>query len=106
MYVDMSIKIRDLENKVLEEKVNGSLEPITVGKVLVGALLNSPDQHMISGADKEARFRLAVQLTASSNATISIDSRDIDLLKDVVGKSFGTLVVGRVYDILNRKPPE
>lgn len=105
MHVDLSLKIRDLNNKVLEEVVHGSQEPITLGKVLVGALLNSPDQFgPMSGADKEARFRLAVRLS-STDASTELTDKEVDLLKDVVGKSFGTLVVGRVYDILNRKSP-
>lgn len=72
----------------------------TVGKAIRAALYQSyPDEQNLSGAEKDSRGALAFRLTGKSGATVLPE--DLVLIRKVVGKLYGPLVVYRLYRILD-----
>lgn len=55
----------------------------------------------LSGEEKAARFQLAVKITACTDLAYDFKPEDLVRLKTVVGKGYGPLVVGRVFEYLN-----
>lgn len=95
MKVDFSTAILDLTGKPLVENEN----PITLGSISCTALTAlAPDESQLAAATKVSRFRLA--LIASTGGEQDITPEQLVELKDLVGKLFAPLVVGRVYEIL------
>lgn len=72
----------------------------TVGKAIRAALYQSyPDEQNLSGAEKDTRGALAFKLTGKPDAKPSPE--DLVLIRKVVGKLYGPLVVYRLYRILD-----
>jgi len=71
---------------------------ITLLSVCTDALLAQYPDERLQGTEKARRYRLALRL---SEGEVDLKVEDVALLKDLVGKSFGPLVVGQVWDILD-----
>jgi hypothetical protein len=96
MKINFDTELRDLYDKPLP---NGGDKPLTLAEVACTALLAAiPDDQMLSMEDKVKMFRLA-QLAAKGGEQ-DIKTEDATLLKNRVGKCYGALIVGRVYDLI------
>lgn len=97
---DFSTVITDLNGKPLTGQSEG--KTLTLGEVCANALLAQfPDETNLPGADKVKRFDLAMKVSTAKNVTLSAE--DTALLKTVIAKGFGPLVVGRSWALLD--PP-
>jgi hypothetical protein len=96
--LDLSQSLVDLDNKPI---LNGQ-EPITLGAVISTALLTPfPDEQNLSGEEKTKRFLLALKVHQGRDAGLTAD--ETALIKKLVAKLYGPLIVGRVWAIID--PP-
>ena len=78
-------------------------EPMTIRLAATRSLTASfRDEQSLPGEQKIVRFRLALKMTDTDEP--NLEAEEIVLVKKVVGKMYGPVVVGRVYAILD--PPE
>jgi len=83
-------------------QVLGESEPMTVRLAATRAL--TPiyrDEPSLPGDEKVKRFHLALRLVDSDEP--ELQAKDIILIKDMVGKFHGPVVVGRVWEIIDPK---
>lgn len=75
-------------------------EPMTVRLAATRALTAVyRDEQNLKGDEKVARFHLALKVTDEDEPDLKAE--DIVLIKMVVGKMYGPVVVGRVWSILD-----
>lgn len=81
------------------EPVDDGGKPATLGAVAVKALLaNYPDEKGIDGKEKVRRFTLSAVCFNEAEADVSVE--DVALLKGLIAKAYGPLVVGRAFAII------
>ncbi|MDQ7799572.1 MAG: hypothetical protein RDU76_11635 [Candidatus Edwardsbacteria bacterium] len=74
----------------------------TVGTIAVEALqIFDTRDTAISGDEKAKRWKLACRIHGQAEAEISIE--EAKLIKDLVGKYYGPVIVGQVWDALEGK---
>lgn len=83
------------------EAMNGTNGPLTLRSACVDALLGTyQDEASLSGEEKYRRFQLAAKLSGSDE--VDLTAEEIAQLKKLVGRAWAPLVVGRVYELLER----
>lgn len=97
MHYDFSIKIRGIDGKPLVDAV--TKEEATVQTALVNALTAEYRDEKIEGSEKMKRWVLAERI--HSNKEIDLTAEEASLLKNLVGKAFGPIVVGPVWNALD-----
>lgn len=96
MKLNFSAVINDLEGNPCKDAKGDNA---TLGSITVEALMATfPDEQNLLGADKVKRFRLAEQAFKGGTQEVEVD--DVALLKTLIGKAYGPLVVGRAYDLI------
>ena len=86
-------------NKSAEDK-----SPITLGEILTMACVNANPQTHNTGEGKYEIYQLLQKV--SKDGKVDLDAEEIVLLKSLVGFSYGVVVVGSVYDLLEQKTEE
>jgi len=99
MKIDFSRKILDPDNKEIP-RIQGGKEPLTIGVVCLMALLNSESK---DGNEKFARYELAMRIKQAKDNILDISIDDIAKVKKLIGEVYGSLIVGRAFDILEQK---
>jgi len=61
------------------------------------------DEQKLSGSEKAKRYALAMEIH-KSNGKVDLSVDDLKLLKDLIAKNGGPLIVGQAYEILD--PPK
>lgn len=81
--------------------IDGAVIPdLTVGSACVTALLATfADEASLGGEEKVRRFLLAQRIGAAEQ--VDLTAEETALVKLLVGKGYGTLVVGRVWAALD-----
>lgn len=80
-------------------------EDVTLSSVAVGALSTVfPDEVGLSGADKYKRYELA--LAINKKKLVELQVEDVTLIKTVIGKAYGPVIVGPAYDVIEGKKKE
>jgi len=107
----------DLQKKGLKEDEiveqfrkfwNGQLEiirnPITLKKVLIRALETNyeDERNTIKAEEKAARWALILDIQKAGDI-ISLTPENVTLLRKLVGKSFGVIIVGQAWEMLDPK---
>jgi hypothetical protein len=103
MKVDFSSPINGLDNKPVKEAngSGGSME-ITMSSICCSVLLTQDtEEAAATGEEKVKRFKIAEKVYSGGEQDLSAE--DIVLLKRLIGKFYGPLVVARAYDILEPK---
>ena len=78
-------------------------EPMTVRLAATRALTATfRDEQSLPGEEKIVRFRLALKMTDTDAPDLKAE--EVVLVKKVVGKMYGPVIVGRMWSILD--PPE
>lgn len=96
--IDFKAEMTDIAGKPIPADI-GKPEPLTLQRVCEDALVASyPDEQTLSPGEKNLRFWLAVKI---HNGEQNLSADEITLLKKVVGKAYGPLVVGRAYGMLD-----
>jgi hypothetical protein len=96
MRLDFSAPIKALDGQPLMQ--DG--KPVTLASVASGVLLMAfPDEGQTLSADEKIqRFRLAEKVVGGGERELKVE--DIALIKKLVAKAYGPLVVGRVFDLI------
>ena len=94
MRIDFSKELTDLEGNPIKETIDENSKAITLRKVCVNALMANEDK--IEGTEKLKRYQLATKI---QKGTMEVSAEDITLIKSLVGKFYGTVIVGQVYEI-------
>ena len=102
MLRDFNQGIIGLNNLVLVDE-NGS--NLVLGHVAVGALLANLPNENIDGVEKAKRFALAMRIHGKEEA-VEVTAEEVAKIKELVGKVYTTVVVGRAYDLLEQKLEE
>ena len=103
--IDVTETVKRIDGKdMMQDNMDGTgQEPLTLRSVLVNSLLNPANEdEKTKGEAKLVRWELARAVFASPGP-ISIGNSDIAMLKTLVNKVFTALVVGQVYEMLDRK---
>ncbi len=99
MKVNFHRVLKSVEGESLEdEKAQG----VTLGKVAITALVNAyEDERSLSGEDKLKRWDLATAIYAIKDGELlDLPTEVIVLLKTLINKFYGVLVVGQAWRML------
>jgi len=95
MNIDLTTVMLDIDGKLLKK----GKDDLTLKTVIISALLQlSVDEKNLSIDEKLKRYDLALRIQKSD--AISLESDDIVLIKKLVNKIYGTIIVGQVCNIL------
>lgn len=73
---------------------------LTLSDVSVASLMGVfPDERDLNGDEKVKRFALAMRVRNAKDITLTAE--EISLLKRLIGKSYGPLVVGRAWPMID-----
>lgn len=97
MRVNFDQPLVDLDGKLIEEGAEGEKKEVTLRVVCINALFTPDEKDNPSGEKKLERYLLA-QRIATGEA--EVDVTELALLKQLIGKYFGVIVVGQVYPML------
>ncbi len=98
MKLDFDYKILDLEGKPIKD---GEKDTTLCSVVCAAMLATVPGDDQLPADDKVKMFRLAQ--TAMKHGVQDVPIEDVAFLKKRIGKLFGALIVGRVFDLLEQK---
>ena len=99
MKVNFHHVLKNIEGEPLEDE---RLQEVTLGKVAITALMNIyDDERTLSGEDKIKRWDLAQVIYAIKDGeSLDIPTETIVLLKTLINKSYGVIVVGQAWQVL------
>ena len=102
--IDFSTALKGIDGKALKENgPDGKEREVSLSVVCTNALLMPfPDERNIDGAEKVKRFTLAMKVTDAKK--LHLEAEEVAKIKDLVGKAFPPLIVGRAYELLDPKP--
>lgn len=94
---NLDLPIVDINGKPLPKDTGGET---LVKDIAVSALFGQyADEQALSGDEKFRRFKLA--MTVNDGGSQDLSPEDVVLIKKLVGKAYGPLIVGQVYNVLN-----
>jgi len=75
-------------------------EPATVRGVAIEALFATfKDEEMLSGEEKMKRYELATKIKTAPDP-VDLKVEEVALLKKLIGKAYGALIVGQAWKVL------
>ncbi|MFA5406994.1 MAG: hypothetical protein WC307_06580 [Candidatus Nanoarchaeia archaeon] len=98
MEIDFNQTINDLDGKPIPNELH---EAVTLKSISRTALLNMAPDEKLKPEDKVKRYDLAMKIYLGTKVDLTIE--EIAMLKPIIGNSFGPLVVGRAYSMLEKK---
>lgn len=100
MQIDFAAELNDLDGNPI--KADGE-KNATLSSIACTALLAVyADEQNLAPSEKVNRFQLALVATKGGMQDMKVE--DVAMLKRLIGKAFGPLIVGRAYDILEPAP--
>jgi hypothetical protein len=103
MKLDVTRVLKNINGEdLIEPDAKGEAQPVTLRTVLVNALMIPVEKD--SGAQKAEKYGLAIDI--QKNDEIEVVAEQIVVLKEAVGKPYGPVVVGPVFNILDEKEVE
>lgn len=103
MKVNVKQVLNDLNGNALKFGVDQT--DFTLREAVVTALTTAIPNEPLSGPESFKRYRIAMAVSGDGvdgDGVIDLKSDEISLIKDLVGKLYAPLVVGRVYDALDK----
>jgi hypothetical protein len=98
MLIDFQRQLRDMNDEVM--KLNGK-DFLLVNACQEALLATFPDEQGLGGKEKVERFLLAMKIT-DGLLPVEISIEEAAQIKMLVGKAYGPLVVGRVWEVLDK----
>lgn len=106
MLLDVARPLTQLNGAPLK---NEKGEPALLGELVKQALLvehadadGKPKR--VSGEEKFKRYRLATKLEDAGALPADITVEEAKMIKELVGETYNALVVGQIYDIIEKAP--
>jgi len=90
-------ELKDLEGNTLLDKE----KPVTLKSVCVQALMAVDTKEEVNGEEKYKRYQLTQKI--GEKEEVDLSTEEISKIKQLIGKSFVTLVVGQSWDMLENK---
>ncbi len=101
MKININETIKNIKGEAIKD--GETKEPLTLKTICTNALMGTyEEEKKVSGAEKAKRFQLAMKIQ-SSNGEAVLQSEEISLVKELIGRGYPPLVVGRAYEILDPK---
>jgi hypothetical protein len=100
MKINFEQTLKDMDGKDITEGKEKKV--LTLDKVCVNALLSENQDDRQSGEDKLKVFQLAKKIYGAGE--VEVTAEEIVLIKNKVGRFYLPLVVGQVYEILEKTP--
>ena len=98
--IDFNTVVKDIDGKNM--KLPGGNSDATLRDVATNALLNGDDVRAIDGNEKYKRGKLAEKVNNKNvNGGIELGIEDLNLLKELIGKTQPPQVVKQSWDILD-----
>jgi hypothetical protein len=94
---DFTTVLVDLGGKPLV--IEQGTPPMTLGDAVSAALVMPFKDESPSGQEKVKRWALALRVHAAKDIELTAD--DVTLIKNLVAKAYGPLIVGQVWEILD-----
>ena len=99
--INFDTEFKDMEGEVIKQP---SGKNATLRGAAVDALLAQfQDEQNLSGEEKLKRWTLAKHIVKSKDAPCEVTAEDISLIKKLIAKAYGALVVGQAWEILEGK---
>jgi hypothetical protein len=99
MLIDLNQVLLDMN----DEPIKDGDKNATLRKVAIEALVASyQDESTLSGEEKLKRFELAMKVK-NTPTPIDLTVEEVGTIKKLIGKAFGVLVVGQVWNMLEGK---
>ena len=106
MNLNLNQTITDIDGKIVvfEEGIPFLLKDAIKRALSANYIDEAPSDHSLglSGEDKFKRWELAM-LISQADESIEIKAEDIVLIKRLIGKLFGMVIVGPVWNMLEGK---
>jgi len=98
--IDFNTPMMSIDGKPITDE-KGAAGTVTLKKIALEALLTGfPDETTLPGEEKAKRYVLAVKI-AAADGKLELTSEEVTMLRKVVGKGYGPLVVGQVWKIID-----
>ena len=105
MKFNLDEKIINVDGKPLQVSEEDDSE-VTLGNVLSMACVNADPQKYATGEEKLRIYRILQKVANEDEREVELEAEEITTLKSLVGDSYGVVVVGPVYDILEQRNEE
>jgi hypothetical protein len=104
--LDEVIESLDGEPITINEMVDGEMidEELTLGRVCLNSLFMMDQTERIDGIEKFKRYEMGLKVNLGG--TQSFTAEQISLIKELVGKMYGPLIVGRAWTLLEGEEEE
>lgn len=109
MKINFNTPLKDLEGEVLKRettegnKIIKTKNDFRLRDVCVNALLANIDnesENKIDGTEKMKRYLLATKIQKANK--LDLKAEEITKLKELIGKVYGTLIVGEAFTLLEK----
>lgn len=103
MKIKPYIEIEDMDGQPMPDSVKEDAKNFTLKTACVNALYAQfEDEKGLSGEEKIKRYNLAEKIYAAKDKEeVDLKAEEITLLKNLIGKAYGALIVGRTYELLD-----
>jgi len=91
--------ILGMDNEPLKDEKG---TPILLENIAVNALLAATQDDRADGTEKAKRFTLAMKIN-NQTEPVDVTAEELVKMKEMIGKVYTALVVGRAYDLLEAK---
>lgn len=98
MKVNVDKVLKNIDGSNIKDVVDGKAVDAKLKTILVNAVLAPVDKE--SGVDKVKKYELAKMI--HKGKTIDLTSEDITMLKDAVALGYAPLIVGQVFEMLEK----
>ena len=96
---DFTVPLTDLDGKTIDDGTPDH-KPFTLGRAAIVALITTyPDESGLKDIDKFKRAELASKINRDPHLVLS--SEEITLVKMMIGKAFGPVVVYKAWPLLD-----
>jgi hypothetical protein len=100
MKIDFNREIMTVFGKTIP-KPNSEEGNLKLSDVSIEALIAVyEDERNLSGKEKMKRYSLAQKILKSNGQICEIELGDANLIKDLIGKAYGPMIVGPAYEML------
>jgi hypothetical protein len=97
--IDFTVALGDLDGVAISDGSDTKV-PFTLGSAAVRALVISyEDERNLSPEEKFKRGELATRIHGATS--LSLKAEDVTLLKKLIGKAYGPLIVFRAWPLLD-----
>jgi hypothetical protein len=97
----MQVAVGTILNDLDGNPIDAAGKPATLAGVAITALLATyKGEENLSGEEKLSRFNIAMKIKNATDVACELTVEDVALVKKLIGKAYGPLVVGQAWKAL------